>query len=113
MKAKQSTAALVSGLILAGAALAAHAGTVTMSDSTPLIFPKPTNLVINSTADWSKKTITLKDAAFLMIPHEYQGHAVCVVDRRAGPGLSLNCEALLGHGRKQLFAGFDDFGSVK
>ena len=110
MKTKQITAValMVSGLLVASAAMA-----VTMSDSTPLVFPKPTNLVINSEADWSKQTITLKDAAFLMLPHEYNGHDVCVVDRRAGPGLALNCEALLGHGRKQLFAAFDDFGSVK
>lgn len=52
--------------------------------------------------------MTLKDAAFLMLPHEYQGRDVCVVDMKAGPGLALNCEALLNHGRKQLFDGFHD-----
>lgn len=110
MKKTAMAVLMISGLLMASAAMA---GTVQMSDSTPLVFPKPTNLVINPEADWSKKTITLKDAAFLMLPHEYQGHDVCVVDRRAGPGLALNCEALLGHGRAELFAAFDDFGSVK
>lgn len=110
MKKHITAAILVSGLLTASAAMA---GTVTMSDSTPLVFPNKTNLVINPTANWSRKTITLKDAAFLMLPHEYAGHAVCVVDQRAGPGLALNCEALLNHGRHEIFNGFKDFESVK
>jgi len=79
-----------------------------MADSTPLIFPFNTNVVINPTANWGLHSMTLKRASFLMLPHEYRGQKVCVLDTRAGAGLMLNCEAILGHGRKEAFHAFKD-----
>ena len=79
-----------------------------MSDSTPLVFPYQTNVVINPTANWGLKGMTIKKAAFLMLPHEYQGKEVCVLDTRAGSAFLLTCEAILGHGRKETFHAFAD-----
>ena len=79
-----------------------------MADSTPLIFPFNTNVVINPTANWGLHSMSLKKAGFLMLPHEYRGQKVCVLDLRAGAGLMLNCEAILGHGRKETFHAFND-----
>lgn len=79
-----------------------------MSDSTPLVFPYKTNVVINPTADWSLRQMTMKRVAFLSFPHLYQGKSVCVLDTRAGSAFLLTCEALLGHGRKETFHGFKD-----
>jgi hypothetical protein len=79
-----------------------------MADSTPLVFPYKTNAVINPTANWGLHSMSLKKAGFLMLPHEYRGQKVCVLDTRAGAGLMLNCEAILNHGRKEAFHAFND-----
>ena len=79
-----------------------------MRDSTPLVFPFTTNVVVNPTANWGRRSLTINKVAFLMIPHEYQGKKVCVLDPRAGTPLTLVCEALLGHGRKETFHAFND-----
>ena len=79
-----------------------------MADSTPLVFPYETNVVINPTANWGLHSMTVKKAGFLMLPHEYRGQKVCVLDTRAGAGLMLNCEAILNHGRKEAFHAFKD-----
>ena len=79
-----------------------------MADSTPLVYPFNTNAVINPTANWGLRSMTLKRASFLMLPHEYRGQKVCVLDTRAGAGLLLNCEAILGHGRAETFHAFAD-----
>ena len=81
---------------------------VIMADSTPLVFPYATNVVINPTANWGLHSMTLKRASFLMLPHSHNGKEVCVLDLRAGAGLLLNCEAILGHGRAETFHAFAD-----
>lgn len=79
-----------------------------MADSTPLVFPYTTNVVINPTADWSLSDMTFKKSVFLSLPHLYQGKPVCVLDTHAGSAFVLSCEAILGHGRKQTFHAFKD-----
>ena len=79
-----------------------------MADSTPLVYPFNTNAVINPTANWGLHSMTVKGAGFLMLPHSHNGKEVCVLDLRAGAGLMLNCEAILGHGRKETFHAFAD-----
>ena len=81
---------------------------VIMADSTPLVYPFNTNAVINPTANWGLSSMTLKRASFLMLPHSHNGKEVCVLDLRAGAGLLLNCEAILGHGRREAFHAFAD-----
>ena len=81
---------------------------VIMADSTPLVFPYQTNVVINPTANWGPHSMTINKAAWLVVPHEYRGQKVCVMDARAGGGFLLVCEAILGHGRKQTFHAFKD-----
>lgn len=108
---------LVSGLLLI-AAVAAHASTVEMSESTALTSPIVTNVVINKNADWRVNTITAQQAKFLINPHEYQGHKVCVLDMPAGAGFTLDCELRLQHARSlkndhreryEVFDAFHDF----
>ena len=79
-----------------------------MRDSTPLVFPHETNAVVNPTANWGRHEMTIRKVAFLMSPHEYQGHKVCVLDSRNGAPLALICEALLGHGRRETFRAYHD-----
>lgn len=81
---------------------------VIMADSTPLVFPYKTNVVINPTADWGLKSMDMKKVAFLSLPHLYQGKSVCVLDARADSASLLTCEAILGHGRHETFHGFKD-----
>lgn len=81
---------------------------VVMADSTPLVFPYKTNVVINPTANWGPHSITINEAAWLVVPHEYLGKKVCVMDARAGGGFLLVCEAILGHGRKETFHAYKD-----
>lgn len=79
-----------------------------MADSTPLVYPFDTNVVINPTANWSLSDMTFKKSVFLSLPHLYQGKPVCVLDTHAGSAFVLSCEAILGHGRKQTFHAFKD-----
>ncbi|WP_163098554.1 hypothetical protein GL267_003045 [Acidithiobacillus ferrianus] len=79
-----------------------------MADSTPLVFPYSTNVVINPTANWGLKDMTFKKAVFLSLPHLYQGKPVCVLDTRADSAAVLTCEAILGHGRHETFHAFKD-----
>ena len=79
-----------------------------MADSTPLVFPHVTNVVINPTANWGLKDMTFKKVVFLSLPHLYQDKSVCVLDARAGSAALLTCEAILGHGRKQTIHAFKD-----
>ena len=81
---------------------------VIMADSTPLVFPHVTNVVINPTANWSLSDMTFKKSVFLSLPHLYQGKPVCVLDTHAGSAFVLSCEAILGHGRKETFNSFKD-----
>ena len=85
-----------------------HTCHVIMADSTPLVFPYETNAAINPTANWGLHEMTIKKAAFLMLPHEYQGKPVCILDDRAGSAFLLTCEAILGHGRQETFRAFAD-----
>lgn len=79
-----------------------------MADSTPLVYPFDTNVVINPTANWSLSDMTFKKVVFLSLPHLYQDKPVCVLDARAGSAALLTCEAILGHGRKETFHAFKD-----
>ena len=81
---------------------------VIMRDSTPLVYPYETNVVVNPTANWGLRSLTINQVAFLIVPHSYQGKRVCVLDTRAGPPFILVCEGLLGHGRKEAFHAFND-----
>lgn len=83
---------------------------VIMADSTPLVFPYKTNVVINPTANWGLREMTFKRVVFLSLPHEYLGQKVCILDARADSASLLTCEAILGHGRKQTFHAFKDGG---
>lgn len=83
-----------------------------MADSTPLVFPYKSNVVINPTANWGPHSMTIKKAAWLVVPHEYLGKKVCVMDGRDGGGFLLVCEALMGHGRKEAFRAFNDAGDL-
>ena len=79
-----------------------------MADSTPLVYPFDTNVVLNPTANWGLKGMTFKRYVFLSLPHLYQDKPVCVLDARAGSAALLTCEAILGHGRKQTFHAYKD-----
>ncbi|MDA8376692.1 MAG: hypothetical protein ACYDB0_01145 [Acidithiobacillus sp.] len=79
-----------------------------MGDSTPLVYPFNTNVVINPTANWGLRSMTFKKFVFLSLPHLYQDKPVCVLDARAGSAALLTCEAILGHGRKETFHAFKD-----
>lgn len=79
-----------------------------MEDSTPLVYPFDTNVVINPTANWGLKGMTFKKFVFLSLPHLYQDKPVCVLDARAGSAALLTCEAILGHGRRETFRAFKD-----
>ena len=81
-----------------------------MQDSTPLVFPYQTNVVINPTANWGLKGMTFQKMVFLSLPHLYQDKPVCVLDTRADSAALLTCEAILGHGRKETFHAFKDGG---
>ena len=83
-----------------------------MQDSTPLVYPFATNVVINPTTNWGPHEMTIQKAAWLVLPHEYLGKKVCVMDGRDGGGFLLVCEALMGHGRKEAFRAFNDAGDL-
>lgn len=79
-----------------------------MADSTPLVFPYPTNAVLNPTASWGVKSITLRKFAFLATPHQYAGKKICIADPRIGGAAILDCEAVLNHGRKETYRVISD-----
>ncbi|WP_163098680.1 hypothetical protein GL267_008640 [Acidithiobacillus ferrianus] len=79
-----------------------------MSDSTPLVYPYETSVVINPTADWGLNDMTFKKVVFLSLPHLYQGKPVCVLDTRADSASLLTCETVLGHGRKETIHALKD-----